>query len=153
MKWQKWGRRLAYTLIIVGFVVLVWPVGAKPAVPKHQYDPKFALEFSVNWNLKHPKAPILDMACLRFPAESAKAAGVPGAGSNIPSVPAYEDCMVKEAAPKKGKTVLVCGEVTIRPHYTLTNPDAALIAGSVLPCAEVGRAIKSIRTSYNGGVA
>lgn len=124
---------------------------AHGATPTHKYDPKFSLTFSADWNLKHPKWPITDMACLLFPAESAKSVGAPGAGTGVPSVPAHEDCMFSERI--AGRATTQCGEVTIKVRYVPNNPDAALIAGTPIPCREVRQAIKAIRTANNQGTA
>lgn len=128
MKWQVWGRRLVYTLIIVGFVVLVWPIGAKPnTVRGHKVDVNYAKMFKHDWNAKYPKVPITKIACLYIPAASV--------GGKDGKVPAYEDCLVKEVSGTK-KPAILCGEVFLRPYY-VDNPDNALLGGKTQTCKYV----------------
>lgn len=137
------GMKFLGVLLII-FGTLVALTSAKGAtVAPHHFDPKFSLVFAADWNVKHPKWPILDMACAKFPAE--KLAGGP-------RIPVHEDCVFVERITGQHPPIQ-CGEVTIKATYDHANPDAALIVGQPLTCAEARKTMASIRTEANAQTA
>lgn len=145
MKHPSSGVKFLGVWVIVFFALMFAPKAFPSTPTQHKFDAKFSEQFTADWNRKHYSAPIAEMACLYFPQFTAKQAGIPGAGSNLPYVPAHEDCMVVEKSPNGS----ACGEVQLKPHYPAGNPDLALIAGQTLACKQVRAAIKSVRTANN----